>query len=335
MSQIECTCDDPSFGHVGRPNCIITQKALAFPMFSPRNRANGNRNFLPANAAGIVLFNAEYGTTETTLQGCVDYRLAASTPALDALYPGLRVESATFERTDTQYETAASGRKVKLDGVGGIRTWTMELWGDDAAFGVARAYKKFGCSDLDVFYVDVAGANWGIQDVEGDGKVRGYEMSTETFDQFISYTTDTTSQKINLSWDLDAFECEENAWAITADEYGKKFTSIRPLIQGISVLDVAASTLVAAAIITVVVKLNSSFGTAGNKQDIVGLLNANFTLLDSVGADEVAAGAWTSVTENPNGTYTLVSPAVVAAGDYSLVSAASGYSVPNVSVVVA
>jgi hypothetical protein len=335
MAEITCTCDDPSFGHVGRPNCVITQKALAFPMFSPRNRANGNRNFLPANAAGIALFNAEYSQSFTTLAECVDYRLSAACPVLDALYPGLRVENATFERTDTAYETAASGRKIKLDGVGGIRTWSFELWGDDAAFGVARAYNVFGCSDLDVYYVDVTGNNWGIQDVEGDGKQRGYEMSTETFDQFMAYATDTTSQKIMMSFDLDAYECEEDAWAITSDEYGKKFTTIEPLIQGISTLDEGASTLVAAAIITIVVELSTSFGTAGNKDEITGLLTGAFELLDSTGATEVAAGAWTSATENPDGTYTLVSPAVVAADTYTLGTTASGYSVPDVTVPVA
>jgi hypothetical protein len=335
MSGIVCDCNDPSFGHAGRPNCVIIQKALAFPMFSPRSRGNGNRNFLPANAAGIVLFNAEYGTSLSTLAECVDYRLSAASPALDRLYPILKVENATFERTETSYETAPSGRKIKLDGVGGIRTWAMELWGDDAAFGVARAVNKFGCSDLDVYYVDVSGNNWGIQDIEGDGKIRGYEMSTETFDNFMNYSTDTTSLKIMLSWDLDAFECEEKAWTITSGEYGQKFTNISPLIQGISALDASASTLVAAAIITVVVDLSESFGTAGDKSAITGLLTGAFTLLDSVGADEVAAGAWTSATENPDGTYTLVSPSTVAAGTYTLVSTGAGFSIPNVSVVVA
>jgi len=211
----------------------------------------------------------------------------------------------------------------------------MELWGDDAAFGVARAVDKFGCSDLDVYYVDVTGNLWGIQDVEGSGKLRGYEMSTETFDNFMSYATDTTSQKIMLSWDLDAYECEQNAWTITSDEYGQNFTNIEPLIQGYSALDVAASTLVAAAIITIVTDTSTSFGTAGNKTVITGLGTNDFVLLDSTGGVEVAAGAWTSVTENPDGTYTLVSPAVVAADVYTLETSASGYFVPDTTVTVA
>jgi hypothetical protein len=335
MSGISCDCNDPSFGHVGRTNCVVTQKALAFPTFSPKIGSTGERNFLPANAAGIVLFNAQYSQTFTTLAECIDYRLAATTPALDMLYPILKVENATFERTETAYETAPSGRKIKLDGVGGIRTWAMELWGDDAAFGVARAVNKFGCSDLDVYYVDVTGNNWGIKDDVSDDIVRGYEMSTETFDNFMSYSTDTTSQKITLSWDLDAYECEQNAWAITSEEYGQKFTNIEPLIQGYSLLDVTASTLVAAAAITIVVDLNTSFGSAGNRTVITGLLSADFILLDSTGSTEIAAGTWDSVTESPDGTYTIVTTPVVSAGVYSLLSAASGYIVPNVSVTVA
>lgn len=335
MSAINCTCDNPEFGHAGRPDCVITMNALAFPVFSPKLRANGNENFLPANAAGIVLFNAEYVQTFTTLAECVDYRLSALAAAQDRLYPLLKVENGTFDRTDTVYDTAPSGRKIRLQGVGGIRTFAFELWDKDAVFGVARALKKFGCTDLTVHYIDVAGNNWGIQDDSLVPTQRGYLMDTGTFDSFIGFPTDTTTNKIMISFDLDRFECEENSWAITAEEYGKSFTSIRPLVQGVSVLDVANSTLVAAAAITIVAELSADFGTAGNKSDIVGLLSANFELLDPTGAVEIAAGSWDSVTENPNGTYTLVTTPVISAGDYSLVSLATGYFVPNLTIPVA
>jgi len=353
MSAIECTCDDPSFGHVGRPNCVITQGALAFPMFSPKTRTNGLRNYLPTNAASLLIFLADYGIgfadintalnpspaltadSEVTIQHIVDWRLSTYAPVLDRLYPSLRVENATFPRTETVFEAAPSGRKTKIEGVGGIRTWSMELWGKDAAHGVARAHKKFGCHDLDVYYVDVAGVNWGIQDIEGDGKQRGYEMDTATFDQFMEYATDTTAQKIMLSFDLDRLECEEKSWAITADEYGKKFTTIRPLIQGIIAHDAAGSTLVAASPIIIKVTLSASFGTAGNKHDITGLLTGAFTLLDSLGAEQEAAGAWTSVVESPNGTYLLTTSSSPAAGTFTLVTKTTLYIVPNVNVIVA
>ena len=331
MSGITCTCDNPTFGHVGRPNCVIVQQALAFPIFSPRYRENGNRNFLPANAAGIVLFNAEYGTSFTTLAECVNYRLAATTPALDRLYPSLRVENAQFPRTDTVYETAPSGRKEKIPGVGGVRTWSFELWGKDGCYGVARAFKKFGCSDIDASYVDVAGNYWGIMDDQTDGKVRGYEVDTGTFESIVNFATDTTTQKLMVSFDIDNFECEENAWAITADEYGSKFTTIRPLIQGYSELDVAGSTLGSGAPAVIVVDLYASFGSAGVKSKITGLDTNDFSAVDSGGNEDVAAGAWASVVENPDGTYTLTTAGNLTADTYSLLTSASGYQVPDVS----
>lgn len=350
MSVIECECDDIRFGHVGRPDCVITQKALAFPMFSPRNNTNGVRNYLPTNAASILVWltdyslgfadiNAALGTTltadnEVTITHVVDYRKSSSAAVLNRLYPGLRVENATFPRTEDQFETAPSGRKFEIEGVGGIRTWAFELWGKDAAHGVARAFKKFGCNDIDAYHIDVAGNDWGIQDVVGDGKLRGYEVDPNTFTQFMEYATDTTAQKIMISFDLDAFECEENAWAITSGEYGKKFTTIRPLIQGISSHDAAASTLVAASPIIIQVSLSASFGTAGNKHDITGVLTGGFELLDSSGAVQEAAGAWTSVVETPDGYYLLTTASSPTADTYTLVSKATGYVVPSVSVIV-
>jgi len=323
MSEIICTCDDPSFGHVGRPNCVITQKTLAKPIFRPRYRANGTRNFLPTNAAGITLYNAEYGTSFTTIAEVMD-SLVTNVSPLDAIYPGLRVENATFPRTDTVYETASSGRKIKLEGVGGIRSWLMELWGDDAAHGVLRAYKQFGCSDLDVYYVDVAGNLWGIMDDSTSGMIRGYEMDTESFDSFIQYATDTTSQKVNLSWDLDALECEQNAWAITAEEYGKKFTTLNPLIQAGASVDSPSTT-------TIEQKVWAGFGTAGNKGDIVGLLDVNFIVTDA--ADTVFVHTGTpltySVDANGFGTYLITMDAVMAAGVWTVSTTATGYDVPD------
>lgn len=350
MSAIECTCDDPSFGHLGRPNCILTQKALAFPMFSPRNRANGTRNYLPASTTAITAWLTAYGISYTnintvlglslannaavTLKHCVDYRLSPLVGALDRLYPSLRVENAQFPRTDTVYESAPSGRKIKVEGVGGVRTWSFELWGKDGCYGVARAFKKFGCSDIDAYYVDVAGNLWGIMDDATGGIVRGYEVDTETFESIVNFATDTTVQKLMVSFDIDNYECEENAWAITAEEYGSKFSAIKPLIQGYGTLDEGSSTLATGAPAVIVVSLYALFGSAGNKHDIVGLGTSAFSLVDSGGTTDVAAGAWGSVVESPDGTYTLTTAGNLTADTYSLKSVATGYIVPDISVTI-
>lgn len=322
MSGISCTCDDPSFGHAGRPNCVITQGALAFPVFSPKRRENGSRNFLPTNAAGIQLFNAEYGVSFNTLKECVDYRLDASTPVQDKLYPILKVENATFERSESQFETFPSGRKIKIEGVGGIRTWAMELVDKDAVFGVARALEKFGCYDIDGYYFDVKGNCWGVQDSYNSGIVRGYEIDTGSLESFMIMPTDTTSQKISLSFDLDAFECESNSWALTPEEYGSNFTTIEPLIEGFASAESVNDT-------TTVVTLTTNFGTAGSKGKIVGLAqdltaaNANLVIKNSSGVVQPA----TAASEGLDGVYTLRT-ASLSAGDFTVESKAKGYYIP-------
>ena len=44
MSTGICSCGSPSFGNTGRPNCVIEQKVLAFPVIAPRFKKDGSRN---------------------------------------------------------------------------------------------------------------------------------------------------------------------------------------------------------------------------------------------------------------------------------------------------
>ena len=232
-----------------RPNCVIEQKALAFPIFIPRYKTDGTRNTLDPSAANI-------GDQIKALINQADPQ--------QRIYPMPRVENATYPRTDTVYDEAPSGRKVKIDGVGGVRTWQMELWAKDAVSAMHRELAKFGCSELDVFYIDIAGNFWGIKDDVNGTVFRGYEVSEETFDVFKEYATDTTTGKLMVSFDLDNQECEENSYAITPQELGYKATTLRGLMT-------AFQSLTSVVDGTVVVDVFAGYGTAGNRYDIVGL----------------------------------------------------------------
>lgn len=249
MSAGICSCESPSFGNMNRPNCVIEQRALAFPVFVPRFKADGTRNTIDVASA----------TVGADIQALIN----AADP-LNRIYPMPRVENATFERTDTVYETAPSTRKYKIEGVGGVRTFNMELWGKDAVSAMLRELKKFGCSDIDMFYVDVAGNFWGIKDNVTDTLMRGYEVSAETFDAFREYATDTTTSKIMVSFDLDNQECEENSYAITSEELGYKANTLVGLFTGYLTL----AELVDG---TVTMDAFTAYGTANSRYDIVGL----------------------------------------------------------------
>jgi hypothetical protein len=253
-------------------------KTIAFPVLVPRFKANGQRNTIDLTSA--------------TIGADIQAMLLASLPAKDRLYPFPKCEEVSFERTETVYETASSGQKYKLDGVGGIRTFMFQLWRKNAVHQMLRELKKVGCTEVDFFLVDVAGTLWGIKDSVNSTTMRGYEMSTETFDAFKDYATDTTVAKLMVSWDLDRIECEEMSFALTSEVLGYPATSLRGNVSGYSTLTELTNEVLE-------VKLNSGFGSATTLQPILGLVQANFELL--VNGSPIAF----VVAETGDGLYTL------------------------------
>tara|TARA_R110002126_G_scaffold93089_5_gene220756 strand:+ start:5157 stop:6107 length:951 start_codon:yes stop_codon:yes gene_type:complete len=216
MGQTICSCANPAFPVLGRPDCVLEMRAVAFPIIIPRYKADGvTRNTIDLTSA--------------TLGQDIKDLIATSTALLSRIYPFPRCENITFERTETVYETAPSTRKYKIPNVGGVRTIKFETWGKDAVHEILRQLKVLGCSDVDFFLPDVSGSLWGILDSPLDTVMRGYEMATETFDSFKDYATDTTTQKLMISWDLDNAECEENAYGISSEVLGYSATILKPL----------------------------------------------------------------------------------------------------------
>ena len=223
MGQTICSCANPSFPVLGRPDCVLQMQPVAFPIIVPRYQADGiTRNTIDLTSA--------------TLGADIQALIATSTATMERIYPFPRCENVTFERTDDVYDTAPSNRKVLLPNVGGVRTFNFETWGKDAVHSILRELKKVGCSDVDFFLVDVSGSLWGILDNPTDTIMRGYEMATETFVSFKEYATDTTTQKIMTSWDLNNAECEENAYGISATTLGYSATTLTPLTPAFIVL---------------------------------------------------------------------------------------------------
>jgi hypothetical protein len=285
MGQVICSCENPKFANLNRPNCVIEQRAIAFPIIVPRYQADGTtRNTLDVSSP--------------TIGQDIKDLLLASVDVESRIYPFSRCENVTFERTDTVYETAASTRKYKIPGVGGVRTMRVENWAKNAVHQILRELKNIGCTDVDVFLVDTAGSLWGIKDDINSNIMRGYAVATETFDAFKEYATDTTVQKIMTSWDFDNEECEENSYAITAGELGYKATTLRGNISGYTESSALTTT-------TALVEVYTGFGSADERGKVVGLLDANFVLTNN--GVPVAATA----VEGADGEYTLTFAAQV------------------------
>ena len=323
MSTGICSCGSPSFGNTGRPNCVIEQKVLAFPVIAPRYKKDGSRNTidLAQDPLTIADSNGDTGNYATIGAYILDRVENTNWDAQDRLYPLPKVENNVVERTETVYETTPSGTKYKIDGVGGVISFSFQLWGKDSVAQIQRELNKFGCSDVDFFYVDIAGAMWGIKDDSSNCVIRGYEISADTWDVFKVWATDTTVNKLSISFDLDNDECVENSYAYTADELGYKATSLKGLISARSISDNTDLT-------TVVVKVEADNGSACDYYDVAGLTGANFEIANA-SAPTVGLPN-TGAVESPDGTYTVtMSSALVASDSYIVKVTASGYDVAS------
>lgn len=303
MSIQSCSCTAPAFGNLGRPNCVIEMKAIAFPIIVPRFKADGTRNTIDLSSP--------------TLGADIQALIPATVDAQSRIYPFPRCENITFERSDTVYETAPSTRKYKIDGVGGVRTFNFELWAKDAVHTMQRELNKYGCSDVDFYLVDVAGSLWGIKDNLDDTIIRGYEMATETFDSFKEYASDTSVGKIMFSWDMDNGEVEACSFAITSGELGYKATTLTANISGFQTVTPVSNTTFTDVVYT-------GFGSAGDRDDITGLVDTDFAVAN---IDTPAAVAVVSAVEAPDGTYLVTTAAQTAGETHSVTITIAGYDV--------
>ena len=324
MSGINCNCGDVKFPNMGRPNCVTEQKTMAMPWLRAKYKKDGTQNYLNVNQdpSTILDSNGVAGNYATFGDYVKDLIQNSNWDASERIYPMPRVEGATFERTETVYETAPSTKKYKIDGVGGVRTWNFQLWAKDAVNQIYRELKQIGCTDLEAFYIDIAGAIWGIMDEPKSGLLRGYEWSAETFDVFRDYATDTTVSKLNISVDLDNNECEENSYPVTASELGYRASTMKGLVSASVVADNSDLS-------TIVANVCTGFGTAQNPDNILGLVDADFVVVDA--AAPLVPLAHTGTVE-VDGTYTISMTApLTAASIYIVKATATGYDTADVS----
>lgn len=274
-----CSCAELSFGNLGTPNCVTKQGVMAFPIIVPRYKADGvTRN-------GIDL-------TSGTIGADIKAMLSASLAPEERIYPFLKVQNPTFERSETVYETAPSGDKYKIDGQGGVYTLAFELWDKSAVYPILKEAEKFGCSEFDYFYVDVNGALWG----ELDGTtLYGYPCDSNTYDAFNDFATSTTVQKIMVSWDLDRDVALSSSFALTADDLGYKATTITPNIA-------ASQALTAASATSIVDVVTTPFGSAVSPDYLEGLVIGDFTVYNVTTAAAITPD---SITESTPGNYVI------------------------------
>jgi hypothetical protein len=300
-----CSCELPTFPSMGRPNCVIEMRTMAFPIIVPRFKADGvTRN--------------ELDPTSATIGQNIKDLLLASVDAEARIYPFPRVEEPTFERSDSVMEEAPSGRKFRIFGQGGIYTLNFKTYAKDAVAPLLAQAERLGCSDFDFFYVSVDGNLWG-QLV--NGKLRGYEADSSSYDAFKEFATDATVEKLNVMWDLDQDLALGSSYAITEEELGYKATTLSANIH-------ASQTLTASNVTTLVCKVNDGFGAAGVTSNVTGLVTGDFTCTNA----GVTVAVTVAETPASSGSYVLTIAAQTAGDTLKVSILKAGYEIDDATV---
>lgn len=313
MSAENCICGEPAPINANNAGCTLVMAPMAFPIFRYRFKEDGTRNSIDVSSA--------------TLGADIVALVETSTEIVERLFPTLPVQNPTVPRTDTEYETTASGEKFKLFGQGGIYTFMQEFYGSSGVFTILREFEKMGCRDIDMYIVDVKDQFWGTKPSNTGTDLFAYRLSKQTIDKFFSFPVPGATAKTMLSFDLDKFECVSNSYAITGDQMvdagGVLPTELLPLTSGFQTLTSPSNTT-----LETIVFMNG--GNAVTNPPVVGLLVAAFTVTD-LGAPPGALPGTpivpTGSVESPDGTYLITVPAMTATNIIQVEVSATGADV--------
>jgi hypothetical protein len=228
-------------------------------------------------------------------------------------FPLPAFENVELPKAESQFEEANSGRMAFLRE--GKRSFSGELWGEDSTPTLLGKMKAGRCVGFGVYVVDVTGNLIG-------SKVGGYlypiPVDNQSWNPTFMFATDSTVQKIMLTFDFDRLFDDSTMYMITATEAGIDFNTLSGLID--------VNLVVASQVANTSVTLDATFdyGTALNPillQGVTGL--TDWSIYDVT--NQVAFGNPTGVSESPAGTYTLLK-AFVTGDDYTVSVVKDGFT---------
>jgi hypothetical protein len=271
-----CNCN-AGLGNTGRPGCVPIQSVTSKLIMVPLTANDGTLNGIDLSAP-LPTWNSLVNETDESKRW----------------FPLPAFENVELPKAESQFEEANSGRMAFLRE--GKRSFTGELWGEDSTPTLLGKMKAGRCVNFGVYVVDVTGNLIG-------SKVNGYlypiPVDNQSWNPTFMFATDSTVQKIMLTFDFDRLFDDSTMYMITATEAGIDFNTLNGLID----VNLAYVSQVS----TVSVTLNATFdyGTALNPillQGVTGL--TDWDIYDVTNA--VSFGNPTAVSELPAGTYTLL-----------------------------
>jgi len=282
-----CNCEN-GLSNTGRPNCVPIQSVTSKLIMVPIKANDGTLNSIDLSAPLPV-----WST------------LINQTDASKRWFPLPVFENVELPKADTTFEEANSGRMVYIRQ--GKRSFSGELWAEDSSPTLLGKLQTNRCVEFGVFIVDV---NGNLVGSKVGTKLFPIPVDNPSFDPKLMFATDTTTQKIMVTFDFDRLFDESTMYMITPTEATQNFNELEGLLDVVMTNVSFTST-------TRVFKAELNYGTALNPIKFKGGVLADFTLTNNSTGTPIVI---TSVVENPVqlGTYTLTAPAFVVGTSYTI-----------------
>ena len=270
-----CNCN-AGLGNTGRPGCVPIQSVTSKLIMVPLNANDGTLNGIDLSAP-LPTWNS----------------LVNEPDASKRWFPLPAFENVELPKAESQFEEANSGRMAFLRE--GKRSFTGELWGEDSTPTLLGKMKAGRCVNFGVYVVDVTGNLIG-------SKVNGYlypiPVDNQSWNPTFMFATDSTVQKIMLTFDFDRLFDDSTMYMITATEANLDFNTLTGLID-VNLVETSSSAS------QVVLEATFDYGTALNPILLQGVTSTSDWEIFDV-TNQLSLGSPTAVSELPAGTYTLL-----------------------------
>jgi hypothetical protein len=276
-----CSCDT-GLGNTGLPSCY---KPLTVPvgLFLVQTfDSTGSKNVVDsADTIDEAYVLAKINHTDTSKRW----------------YPLQEITALTSERGDATYDEASNGIKSFVKQ--GVRNFSFELRTGGA--NLVKSIESGRCNEFSMFLIDSEGKLVGIDLDEDSSELYPIRVQKGTLVASYIYASDTTIEKIKVSFDWDKRERDALMSYIDPEAELASYGGLINISSEISGISQTGCTL----------KLKTSFGGLASKGAMTGLVTADFfsavggTASRVFNVNDNAAVAVTVTETATKGTYTL------------------------------
>lgn len=286
-----CTCKQ-GIANTGTPNCSTSIEVPVKLFVQSLYDAEGNKNMIDLSviAGPEDLDNAFFSA------------MINDTDKSKRLFPLPKMKNVENTRGENRLETFKDGSKLYIGQ--GTRTFKALIVGKEATPQLAGKLESLRCTDFGIYMAGQTGSFIGSDATAG--YLQPINIDQDSFSAKYMPPTDDAVQKIEISFDFDVTEYDQNLRAIVSEEMTCDVRELRGLLDVyVNYVDVTSA--------FTTVDLYTDYGTALNRIPVEGLVTADF-----ISSDTLATGKIYNVTDASDESITLTVESSTIPGRYTL-----------------